>query len=218
MTDLQSDKKNILWFLHALKTGGTSIRVHLRNDPERDDNLINTELFVESHTPFTEEKKSELKSKCNRLIIFTNLRCPVAHTRSIYLWSRKNGEIARAKGKMKPYIFPKTEHLSFSDWIRAEERLPNFFVNWYSGRGVKGDLEGVLKYLNTFDYVLDTSFLNKEMSNMLNEIGEKNFTFDLNVNKSVQDLSISPEDIAYIKDVRSQDYRLIRNFGITEIY
>ena len=187
---------NIIWILHPPKTGGTSI-----NNFFKKNHLDFTYVEYAVHTPFSSKKDMDLQLNCRRLIKIIPLRCPVSHTKSMYSFSKKGG------GGMW-----KVGDSSFSEWIR-EGSIDNFFIKWMGG-----DFDKAIETLSEFDAVLDTSNLDSGMSKVIDLLGE-DINFNNNhVNKSDSGFEVSQEDIDYIKEVKAEDYKLIKRFGVSEKY
>lgn len=180
--------------------------------------MNDTEFFWVAHEPYSKEREQELSKRCEKLIKLTTLRCPVAHTRSIYLWSRRNHKLRIDKGKSIREPFANTWKLSFSDWIRVEERLPNFFHNWFLGRHPKMSEEEMISYISNIDYVIDTSNLKKQVNLMIQDLDEDLYFERHYGDSSNEYFEPSNEDIKLIKSIREKDYALIGKFNINEMY
>jgi hypothetical protein len=214
------NKKNILWFIHPLKTGGTSIHSFFNNE-----SMSNNDFYWKSHDRYSENVMIDLKSKYEKVITFTNLRCPVAHTRSIYIWSRNlaKRKIERIEkfglnsNKKNLGRFSDSLYMSFSEWIRHEKGIENFFTEWFSLKGKKS-FEEVKLEMDSYDYILDTHHLKSGVNSLISDIGESIVFSKHYGNNFSSYFDIKKEDVEYIKRKRILDYELIERFNIFKSY
>jgi len=186
---------NFIWFVHVPRTGGTSI-INSRHMFK-----LTTILTGSPHMPYTTQQHMQFKEKFGEVKTLTVLRDPVQHSMSYY-----------------SYIVAHPSHFghrlainnSFSDWLKKCKELPNYFVKFFStwDNPSAGNLPEALEKISKFDYILDTANLTAQFNHVLAENNEPHrFSLHINGNKKFE---ISKDDVAYIKQIRSQDYKFIK--------
>jgi len=189
------------------KTGGTSVLSYLRKNKS---NLLNSKPYSNRHVPYS-LKQEESLSKSGNVKKLTTLRDPVSHTKSLY--SHMNN--VSLKDVVDPFFRKRCEEaqsMQFSKWIRHYD-LEDFYLKFYDPNckpewegGKNPSLDNAVSSLKDFT-VMYTESLNDDFNSFLSSIGEKpNFDIHINVSK---DVTITDEDVEYIKEVRKNDYILI---------
>lgn len=209
-----------LYFVHIVKTGGTSIRKFFNeNNPGMD--LYAGSLYGYGHENFIQENYDDVKSKYNEVYTAITLRDPVKHLVSYYMYALVNPMVGLHKT---------VKNVSFSEWIRSVPNLNNYYVRFLNSneyfdpnltdnfRDFPADYDSALKLLKSFNFVLDTYKLNQDMTEVLKCCGvDKEFNVKVNTTMS-NNLDISKEDIEYIKKIRELDYKLLKEMNITLHY
>lgn len=201
--------KQIIYFVHPLKTGGTSIRGFF--------NKHKIPYESPDHSPFIPERLERLQKAHDRVVLLTTLRDPVEQIMSLYSYG-----LAATTTKLHQTI----KGVNFSKWIRTFPDIDSYFVRYFNSQrpfepngkdnltGVSDSVKDAQAILGKFDYVIDMSNLTVGVNKMMSDIGVK-ARFDLHLNKSKKQ-PISDADVELIKKRRSKDYELIRKFNIKE--
>lgn len=206
------------YFTHIVKTGGQSIRefFHTKNIP--------MDFYAHDgsgHNSFSEDTLKKLKEKYDSVKTGICLRDPVKQLSSFYSYA----QIIPSSGINKTVVGK-----SFSEWIRSVPNFENYYIRFLNFKeyydpnsidnlnGTVCDLDKAISILDSMDYVMDTKKLSKNMTEMLKENGiDQDFNIVKNVSYSKK-VKISNKDISYIKDIRSEDYKLLEKYNITIEY
>ncbi len=203
-----------LYFIHIVKTGGSSLRGFFRHnnislDFNTGDNF--------GHDSYSEETVKILKERYRCVSTAICLRDPVSQLASFYSYIQLNPttEIYKTIGTK-----------SFSEWIRSVPNFNNYYVRFLNYKGCYNpnlinnldntpcNYDNAVSILNSIDYVIDTSLLSRSFNRLLYE-HYIDIEFNHNDNPSKSDeIMISDEDIRYIKEIRAMDYDLLRQFNI----
>lgn len=183
-----SENKNILWFFHMPRTGGTSIDKY---------KVKNSNIYSWGHSGWSQEREDELKELGN-LKKFTVLRDPVKHCVSYYTFIRKNRHHQHNKLASK---------MPFSKWLEKEENIHNYYAKVFQK---DKNIDGKIEFFKNMDYVLNTSNLTKEFNYMLKLEGyDANFNIKSNSSSNSVKIKVTQDDINLIKEIRSLDYQIL---------
>lgn len=201
------------YFVHIVKTGGSSFRDFFSQD-------IPISFYANDgsgHNSFSKETFNRLSNEYDKVITGICLRDPVKQMASFYSYI-----------KLHPtsVIYKTVGRKTFSEWIRSVPNFKNYYVRFLNFNeyydpnsidnleGTKCDFKEAKELLNSIDYVMDTSFLSRDMSKLLKD---NNIDIKFNIHSNASEsgrMNISSEDVKYIKDIRSEDYKLLKEFNI----
>jgi hypothetical protein len=195
--------------IHVPKTGGISLTDYAKQNK--------LDWLWNEHRYYSQQEISEDR------ITITALRCPIKHTMSLYSFWNYVGPKGMEKGTWQWYA----THLSFSDWLRTDcdfahgwgvpepgwsrhtGKIPK--GNIYTGFFGDGDTEKAIARIRSIHHVLDTSNLTRQFNAILKKY--KLPEFDLVKNTSPK-ITISNDDVEYIRKKRSEDFEICKIFNI----
>lgn len=201
-----------LYFYDCPRTGGTSIKkwCKSKNNFKR---LHYGTRPAWHHVPFKPleliDKELRPKNYSQKIWTFTFLRNPYEHTLSLYAKIR-NHKHAYA-GKFKK--------MSFSDWILGDfpkdvvstpQPWGFSFVRFYDPE--TGNLEKAIKNLESIDFIGFTERLNSDMNLFLNKMSSTSKFDNRKLNISQKNFKVDDKLREIIKQVRSNDYKLVNHF------
>lgn len=145
---------------------------------------------------------------------FTILRDPVGHAVSLYTYIKTHPGMPAHQSVRK---------LTFAQWIRRKPdrwgRRPGSFTHFLAGGHKKRlepekELELAIRHADEIDFIAFTELLNSDMNAVLNRVAKIDARWDgtrHNANQKNRKPRPTPADIALIKNLRAEDYVLIKH-------
>ena len=181
---------------HIPKTAGTSIRHFMwKHGPKHNFKFIWSNDWGRPHERFRpkEEIAKLAKVPIHKLTTFTFLRDPYEHSRSLYLWIRKDTN--------HPY-HKQVSKIPLTRWLQTYKPLENYFCKFLGGGP-----DQAARNLATFDYVGFIENVDLVMNTML---GEYNLKFEGSKRYYVtKHLKINQQQKHIIRERRPLDFQLL---------
>lgn len=200
--------KQCYYFYDCPRTGGTTFKVWCKRGKIKRVRYGGEKEWY--HVPF--RPRDEIKTlvpENSTLFTFTLLRNPVEHTASLY-----------AKIRSHKHAYKKVlEGLTFEQWIKGKFQTDAHtspdpwgfsMVRFYDP--ITHDLVQAIKNIESMDFVGFTDRLKRDLNLMLNISGSKINFNGPRLNRSRRDFLIKDDLRKIIKDVRSDDFKLVNYF------